>query len=66
MPLQNLDALLVEPPVDPQITEYRAALEAAMDEFFLKFGPIILSNMRQAFMAGAMFQLKYKPQEKKS
>ena len=45
---------------------YLKALETAMDEFIGKQSPMYLSALRQAFMAGAMFQLKYKPQEKKT
>ena len=53
-----------EVPVNPAIEAYRNALEAAMDDFMGKQGPMYLSTLRQAFMAGAMFQLKFNSQAK--
>lgn len=63
--VDKVEWLPMEAPVNPNTEHYRIALEASMDEFIGKVGPMYLSALRQAFMAGAMFQLRYKipPQE---
>lgn len=53
-----------ESSVNPALGSYRDALEVAMDDFIAKQGPMYLSALRQAFMAGALFQLKFNSQAK--
>lgn len=57
-------AVHVLPSESPATTEYMAALNASMDAFIEKEGQMYMSALRQAFLAGAQFQLRYKPQEK--
>ena len=64
--MEKIEWLPMEAPVNPGIEHYKQALEAAMDQFIGAQGPLYLSMMRQAFMAGAQFQLNYKRPEIKS
>jgi len=66
MAVEKLEWLPMEAAPSYNQAAYLAALEASMDEFIGKQAPLYMSALRQAFMAGAMFQLKYKPQENKS
>lgn len=56
----------IKAPVNPKIEHYKQALETSMDDFIGVQGPLQLSAMRQAFMAGAQFQLNYMQKELKS
>ena len=65
MTVEKIEWLPMEAALSYNPAAYLVALEAAMDEFIGKQGPLYMSALRQAFMAGAMFQLKYKSQENK-
>lgn len=60
MSVEKVEWVPMAAPVNPNTEHYMKAFEAAMDEFIGNQGPMVLSALRQAFMAGAMFQLHYK------
>jgi hypothetical protein len=66
MAVDKIEWLPMEATVKHDTEAYMTALNASMDEFIGKQAPLYMSALRQAFMAGAMFQLQYKPQEKKT
>ena len=65
MAVDKIEWLPMEATVKHDTEAYMTALNASMDEFIAQQGSMYMSALRQAFLAGAQFQLRYKPRETK-